>query len=118
MRGLHCRLIILVNLTATVKKTRYREGLSVVIQYIPAKRRRPAACRGSRRRERTRRRLARTQRRRDWQHQVSRSLAGGTVVVEALRTRAMTASAKGTRAAPGRNVRQKAGLNRGILATV
>ena len=39
------------------------------------------------------------------------------MVVEALRTRAMTASAKGTRAAPGRNVRQKAGLNRGILAT-
>ena len=78
--------------------------------------------RGSRRRERTRRRLARTQRRiaqrrRDWQHQVSRSLAGGTVVVEALRTRAMTASAKGTVAAPGRHVRQKAGLNRGILAT-
>ena len=78
--------------------------------------------RGSRRRERTRRRLARTQRRiaqrrRDWQHQVSRSLAGGTVVVEALRTRAMTASAKGTVVAPGRHVRQKAGLNRGILAT-
>ncbi|MYE19290.1 MAG: transposase, partial [Rhodospirillales bacterium] len=47
----------------------------------------------------------------------SRSLAGGTVVVEALRTRAMTASAKGTVAAPGRHVRQKAGLNRGILAT-
>ena len=78
--------------------------------------------RGSRRRERTRRRLARTQRRiaqrrRDWQHQVSRSLAGGTVVVEALRTRAMTASARGTVATPGRNVRQKAGLNREILAT-
>ena len=78
--------------------------------------------RGSKRRERLRRRLARTQRRiaqqrRDWQHQVSRSLAGGTVVVEALRTRAMTASAKGTVAAPGWHVRQKAGLNRGILAT-
>jgi len=78
--------------------------------------------RSSRRRERTRRRLARTQRRiaqrrRDWQHHASRSLAGGTVVVEALRTRAMTASARGTAAAPGRNVRQKAGLNREILAT-
>ena len=71
--------------------------------------------RGSRRRERTRRRI--TQRRRDWQHRVSRSLAGGTVVVEALRTRAMTASARGTMAVPGRNVRQKAGMNRGILAT-
>ena len=78
--------------------------------------------RGSRRRERTRRRLARTQRqiaqrRRNWQHQVSRSLAGGTVAVEALRTRAMTVSAKGTAEAPGRHVRQKAGLNRAILAT-
>ncbi|MDE0712953.1 MAG: transposase [Rhodospirillales bacterium] len=48
---------------------------------------------------------------------MSQSLAGGTVVLEALRTRAMTASARGTMAAPGRNVRQKAGLNRGILAT-
>ena len=78
--------------------------------------------RGSRRRERTRRRLARTQRRlamrrRNWQHHVSRELAGGAVVVEALQTRAMTASAKGTVDAPGRNVRQKAGLNRVILAT-
>ena len=38
-------------------------------------------------------------------------------MVEAMRTRAMTASAKGTMAAPGRHIRQKAGLNRGILAT-
>ena len=78
--------------------------------------------RGSRRRERTRRRLARAQRRlamrrRNWQHHVSRGLAGGTVAVEALQTRAMTASAKGTVDAPGQNVRQKAGLNRVILAT-
>ena len=78
--------------------------------------------RGSRRRERTRQRPARTQRRiamrrRDWQHQTSRVLASGTVVVEALKTRAMTASAKGTIEALGRNVRQKAGLNRKILAT-
>ncbi len=78
--------------------------------------------RGSKRRERTRTRRARAQRRlamqrRNWQHHVSRGLAGGTVVVEALQTRAMTASAKGTVGAPGRNVRQKAGLNRVILAT-
>ncbi|GGM71223.1 hypothetical protein GCM10007977_086300 [Dactylosporangium sucinum] len=37
------------------------------------------------------------------------------VAVEDLHTRTMTASAKGTVAAPGRNVRQKAGLNRAIL---
>ena len=78
--------------------------------------------RGSRRRERTRLRLARTKRRiaharRNWQHHVSRSLAGGTLVVESLRTNAMTASARGTQESPGSNVRQKAGLNREILAT-
>ncbi len=37
------------------------------------------------------------------------------VVLEDLRTKNMTASAKGTKAEPGRNVRQKAGLNRAIL---
>ncbi|MGN9767350.1 RNA-guided endonuclease InsQ/TnpB family protein [Micromonospora sp. SD12] len=40
----------------------------------------------------------------------------GTVVVEDLRIRNMTASVKGTIEEPGRNVRQKAGLNRAILA--
>ncbi len=37
------------------------------------------------------------------------------VVLEDLRTKNMTASAKGTKTEPGRNVRQKAGLNRAIL---
>jgi putative transposase len=37
------------------------------------------------------------------------------IALEDLPTRNMTASAKGTRAEPGRNVRQKAGLNRVIL---
>ena len=55
--------------------------------------------------------------RRDWQHHVSRKLAGGTVVVEDLNTRGMTRSAKGTVEEPGTGVRQKAGLNRAILAT-
>src|SRR5690606_8404776 len=40
----------------------------------------------------------------------------GLVVVEDLNIRNMTASAKGTLAAPGRNVAAKAGLNRAILA--
>lgn len=40
----------------------------------------------------------------------------GMVVVEDLRVPNMTASAKGTVAEPGRKVRQKAGLNRAILA--
>jgi putative transposase len=40
----------------------------------------------------------------------------GLVAVESLRIKNMTASAKGTAEQPGRNVRQKAGLNRAILA--
>ncbi|MDF5754444.1 transposase [Spongiactinospora sp. TRM90649] len=40
----------------------------------------------------------------------------GLVAVEDLKVRNMTASVKGTLAEPGRNVRQKAGLNRSILA--
>src|SRR5690606_10932092 len=40
----------------------------------------------------------------------------GLGVVEDLRTKNMTASAKGTVEQPGQNVRQKAGLNRAILA--
>jgi putative transposase len=41
----------------------------------------------------------------------------GVVCIEALKTKNMTASAKGTAEAPGKNVRQKAGLNRSILET-
>ncbi|MEV4533729.1 transposase [Asanoa sp. NPDC049518] len=40
----------------------------------------------------------------------------GMVTVEALRIQQMTTSAKGSPEQPGRNVRQKAGLNRAILA--
>lgn len=43
------------------------------------------------------------------------TLDHGLVVVEKLNIANMTASAKGTLEAPGRNVRQKAGLNRSIL---
>ena len=39
----------------------------------------------------------------------------GRIVLEDLRIRNMAASAKGTAARPGRNVRQKAGLNRSIM---
>ena len=59
-------------------------------------------------------------RRRDSEtHQVSRKIAdtGHTVVMEDLNTKAMTKSAKGTVEEPGRNVKQKAGLNRAILAS-
>lgn len=52
-----------------------------------------------------------------WQHEASRRIADrfGTVVVEKLRVKSMTRSAKGTAEAPGRNVAAKSGLNKAIL---
>jgi putative transposase len=56
-------------------------------------------------------------RRRDFAHKTSTTLAKnhGLVAIEALLVPNMTRSARGTVDAPGRNVRQKAGLNRAIL---
>jgi len=56
-------------------------------------------------------------RRRDFTHKLTTDLAKshGWVGIEDLRVKAMTRSAKGTIEQPGSNVRQKAGLNRGIL---
>src|SRR5690606_19713514 len=55
--------------------------------------------------------------RQDFLHKTSTAVAKrfGTVVMEDLAVRSMSASAKGTIEAPGRNVRSKAGLNRSIL---
>jgi putative transposase len=55
--------------------------------------------------------------RKNFLHEQTTTIANnhGMVVVEALKVRNMSASAKGTVAEPGRNVRQKAGLNRAIL---
>lgn len=55
--------------------------------------------------------------RKHWAHEATTAIARrfGTVVVERLRTKNMTASARGTLAEPGRNVAQKRGLNRAIL---
>ncbi len=52
-------------------------------------------------------------------HRVSRTVAdrAHTVVIEELHTQGMTQSAKGTVTAPGRNVKAKPGLNRGILVS-
>lgn len=78
--------------------------------------------RGSKRRMRALARLrvhkARmVRRRRDMIHQITSHLAKNhrVVVIEALRVRAMTASASGTIDEPGRNVAAKSGLNRAIL---
>jgi transposase len=79
---------------------------------------------GSRRRELTKLTIARLKtreadRRRDWIEQLSTDLARrfDLICVENLDVRAMTCSARGTSQRPGRGVRQKAGLNRGILAS-
>jgi transposase len=56
-------------------------------------------------------------RRKDWCEKLSTDLARrfDVIRIEDLKIGNMTRSAKGTVDAPGRNVRQKAGLNRGIL---
>jgi putative transposase len=58
-----------------------------------------------------------TDRRKDWAEKASTDIARrfDLIRVEDLRIRNMTRSAKGNREDPGRNVRAKAGLNRGIL---
>ncbi len=80
------------------------------------------AKRGSNRRGRVRHAIARlrareTDRRTDWAEKVSTDIARrfDVIRVEDLQIGNMTRSAKGTRGDPGRNVRAKAGLNRGIL---
>ena len=56
-------------------------------------------------------------RRKDWAEKTSTDLARrfDLIRIEDLRITGMTRSAKGTQAKPGRNVRQKAGLNREIM---
>ena len=78
--------------------------------------------RGSTRRGRIRLAIARlkvreSDRRKDWVEKTSTSLARrfDLIRVENLKVKNMTRSAKGTPQDPGRNVRAKAGLNRGIL---
>jgi putative transposase len=62
-------------------------------------------------------RARQARRRADFTHKLTTDLAKrhGWVAIEDLRVKRMTASAKGTALAPGRNVKAKAGLNRSIL---
>ncbi|MFJ2745388.1 RNA-guided endonuclease TnpB family protein [Streptomyces sp. NPDC087440] len=57
------------------------------------------------------------ERRATYLHTITKQLSTGfaTVAIEDLNVAGMTASARGTLAAPGKKVRQKAGLNRSIL---
>ena len=80
------------------------------------------AKRGSNRRGRVKHAIARlkaheTDRRKDWAEKASTGIARrfDVIRVEDLQIANMTRSARGTRENPGRSVRQKAGLNRGIL---
>ena len=82
------------------------------------------AKRSSNRRGRVKHAIARlkareTDRRKDWAEKVSTDIARrfDLIRVEDLQIGNMTRSARGTRENPGRNVRQKAGLNRGILGS-
>ena len=79
---------------------------------------------GSNRRYRTKEKVAKwSQRianaRKNRNHHASKAIASkaSTVYIEGLKTANMTRSVKGTVEAPGKNVKQKAGLNRSILAT-
>ncbi len=82
------------------------------------------ARRGSHRRGQVRLAVARlkarqTDRRKDWAEKASTSIAHrfDLIKVEDLQIKNMTRSARGTQETPGQNVRAKAGLNRGILAS-
>jgi transposase len=79
------------------------------------------AKRGSRRRGKAKAAVARVKareadRRKDWCEKTSTDLARrfDVIRVEDLNVKGMTRSARGTKEAPGRNVAQKAGLNRSI----
>jgi len=81
------------------------------------------AKKGSKRRRRVKAAIAKLRvrdadRRKDWAEKLSTDLAHrfDLIRVEDLRITGMTRSARGTRANPGRGIRQKAGLNRAILA--
>ncbi|WP_091383323.1 RNA-guided endonuclease InsQ/TnpB family protein [Actinokineospora alba] len=81
------------------------------------------AQRGSNRRSKVKTAIAKlrareTDRRKDWVEKTSTYLARqfDVIAVENLKITNMTRSARGSRDVPGRGVRQKAGLNRGILA--
>ena len=89
-------------------------------------RRQARRVKGSMRWKKAKRRVAQCQQyatdlRRDFCHQTSHTLVADPsyklYVLEALKVKNMTASAKGDTEKPGKNVQQKAGLNRAILAS-
>ncbi len=80
------------------------------------------ACKGSKNRAKAKMKVARCHAqvrdaRRDWQHKATTALVreNDVICVEDLNVKGMSATAKGTIEQPGRNVAQKAGLNRAVL---
>jgi putative transposase len=105
----------LLNMPASLERVEVQKRQA---QRIVARRKR-----GSNRRRRAQTRVARLQARqararRDFHHRAALDIAKrfGIAVLEDLNAKGMTASARGTAETPGRNVRQKAGLNRAILS--
>lgn len=110
---------------ATTSDGLHYENPSVTKQYAGQLRRTSRALarcqRGSKRRQKVRDRLQRVQSkiravRTSRLHEVSSRIARDfdVIAVEKLRLKNMTRSAKGTLAEPGKNIRQKAGLNRAL----
>ena len=100
-----------------------RLGVAERTRMLRLERKLARARRGSNRRRRVKYAIARlkarqTDRRKDWAEKVSTRLARefDVICVENLAITGMTRSAGGTADKPGRNVRQKSGLNRAILA--
>src|SRR5450755_3972794 len=92
------------------------------VRLLRLQRRLARAQKGSTRRGKLKLQIARlmareTDRRKDWVEKTSTDLARGfdVIRVEGLPVKGMTRSARGTKDKPGRGVRAKAGLNRGIL---
>jgi Putative transposase DNA-binding domain len=109
----------------TWRKEGRDEGFRIVAVKPGHIRRLPEPIRkGSQRRARVKTAIARLRaregdRRKDWAEKTSTDLARrfDVIRIEDLRIAGMTRSARGTLAQPGRGVRQKAGLSRGILAS-
>ncbi|MFE7194000.1 RNA-guided endonuclease InsQ/TnpB family protein [Kitasatospora sp. NPDC057595] len=107
---------------ATVLVTNPRHLRTAAKRLAKAQRALARTVKGSGRREKARRRVARFHhevavRRAGGIHRLTKQLATGfaVVAVEDLNVAGMTASARGSVERPGRKVRQKAGLNRSVL---
>ena len=107
--------------TLEARRKRYQRKLA---RQLEAAKKRAPRHRQSGRMQRTMRRLSMAarkiaHRRKHDNHIASKTVAkiGGTVVMENLNIKGMTASAKGTLENPGKHVKAKSGTNRVVLAT-